>query len=382
MDRLAYLDNAATTMLYPELIDTIAKYSCTLYGNPSSLHGMGMAAEDALNLSRRLIADIIGAEPRQVVFTSGASEANALILGNSSFDLNGERPLNNMVLTSSCEHSSVLETVKALYPHNYHLLNTDKNGSLLISDLSKALSTKTRLLSLIYVNNELGTILDIDAIKKQLEDSSFSGIFHVDATQALGKLDIDVKKLGVDALSASAHKFHGPKGVGFLYVKDPDKLRALIHGGGQESGKRAGTENVAYICAMAKALAKANSKKEQAYGETSLLKKRVLDYVNTNSNISPTVGYEELGNSASPYIISLSCKGYPAEVLVHMYEKQGVYVSSGSACSSNKDTVSHVLKAIGRGAEHGWSVIRLSFSQMSSQEDVSAFITASERIFS
>lgn len=368
-----FLDNASTTKLAPEVIDTLLKYSSEIYANPSSIHKMGVSSSKAISLSRRLISGYIGANEEQIVFTSGATESNNLIIHSALSSQN-----NGIFLTSEIEHPSILETIKNKTFGNYRLLKTDKNGVVIFSDEDISVIIRSPFISIIHTNNELGTIQNIIDIKKMLDRHGFKGIFHVDATQSLGKLMINVNELGVDALSASAHKFHGPKGTGFLYVKDPSILKTLNFGGNQERGYRSGTENLAGICTMAKALSISIDNLEKNYVKVKAKKDRIIDYVEKkNPFIKLTISKE---TSQSPYILSLCYFSLPSEVLLHMYEERGIILSSGSACSSNKNKISHVLKAIGMENEENKSVLRISFSGMTTDEDITAFLDATDFI--
>lgn len=372
MENFSYLDNAATTPLYPELVETYAKYACELYGNPSSLHALGKEAARALDYSRRLIAESIGARPGQIIFTSGATEANETII-SSALSSRG------CALSSTAEHSSVIEALKAKAAGRHKLISVDRNGRLNLNDFRAGIEDyreDLKLVSLILVNNEIATILDYEAVAAILAESASHSLFHIDATQALGKIELDVGKMPIAALSASAHKFHGPKGVGFLYVKQPELLKPLLHGGGQEQGFRSGTQNVPGICQMAKALSKSVKDIKEAYSRIQGYKEKVLSYVAKQPLIEPTI---TTTTPQSPYVLSLSYPKLPSEVLLHRFEERGVLLSSGSACSSNTKKASGVMAAIGLDLSQR-AVIRLSFSRMTGDEDIEHFIKASEDI--
>ncbi len=373
MGNYHYLDNAATTPLAPSVVETIVKYSTLEYGNPSSLHVMGVSASKAISLSRKLIASIIGAKPNQIIFTSGATEANSLIIKNSVLST-----AKGVPITTNIEHPSVMEPIKHLSSGRFHTFKVDKDGVLDIGPEDMVLIKSSPFVSVIHVNNEIGVIQDIKKLRQNLTKAGFKGVFHVDATQSLGKIPLNVNDLGVDAMTASAHKFHGPKGVGFLYVRNPDILNSIQLGGGQEYGLRSGTENVPGICAMAKALLLSHESMEDTSERLSYYKAKIMEYIAGKSRfIKPTISQSV---EQSPYIISLSYKHLPSEVLLHMYEERGILLSSGSACSSNKNKLSHVLKSIGYASENEGSVLRVSFSRMTEEEDVDKFLDATEHI--
>lgn len=371
MDKFHYLDNAATTRLYPDLMETFQKYYLEVFANPSSLHKAGLQAERALSNSRKLVAGLIGAKEEQIIFTSGASEANNLVIANAAY-----KRVEPIMITSKIEHSSVKKPLDFYANSHIHYLANDPNG--LISDNFDAVEIESaNLISIIMVNNEIGTIQNIKEIIAKVRTLGFKGLFHTDATQAVGKLPIDVKDLDCDFLTASAHKFKGPKGVGFLYCKHPEKIRAMILGGSQEHCKRAGTENVAGICVMAKALSKACNDMEENAKRVSALKQRIADYVKQSSYFDLTIDEDV---PQSPYILSVRSELAPSEVLLHAFAEKGIYLSSGSACNSSNPSTSSVLGAIGKAPEANTAVLRISFAADSTDGDVDAFIEASEKL--
>lgn len=372
MENYSYLDNAATTVLYPELVETYAKYSCKVYGNPSSLHAYGKDAARALDYSRRLIASSIGAQAKQIIFTSGATEANESIIASAT------APAFH-ALSSKLEHSSVIEALKAHAKDRHKLIGNDADGNLDLEELKSTLAESKenyKLASFILVNNEISTITDYASVAAIIRNSGSKAIFHLDATQAVGKIEIDVSTMDIDALSASAHKFHGPKGVGFLYLKNPAVFKALIHGGGQEFNLRSGTQNIAGICQMAKALSMSASNLKESYDRISSYKNAILDYVKTKPQLKTTISST---TAQSPYILSLCYPKIPSEVLLHRFEERGVLVSSGSACSNNSGSKSGVISNIGINLNEN-AVIRVSFSRMTGREDIERFIRASDEI--
>ncbi len=371
---MIYLDNAATTRVYDEACDTASKYMKSMYGNAGSLHSMGLEAERALNTSRKIVSSIIGGEEKGIVFTSGATEANNLVFSSLSSLKNKKK-----IIISEIEHASVYAPAKHMESLGYELviLRVNREGLIDIDELLSIVDDNTALISIMLVNNEISTIQNISEIARRLKSVSYQGYFHTDATQALCKIELDVRDLGVDFLSASAHKFHGPKGVGFLYARDIKRVSPMLLGGSQEGLKRAGTENIPLIAAMAKALiiSKDNMKKfkERIEGYYN----RIYDYAVASDDICPVVINT---SSLSRHIISIAYKNLKSEVLLHAFESYGILVSSGSACSSKSKKISRVLRAINIDQEYQEGVIRVSFSRYTTDEDVEAFIDASEQL--
>lgn len=371
MDKFHYLDNAATTRLYPELMETFEKYYLDLFANPSSLHKAGLLAENALSNSRKLVASLVGAREDQIIFTSGASEANNLVIANAVY-----KRAEPIIISSQIEHSSVKKALLFYAPNHIHYLKNDENG-LIVDDFTQVEIEGANLISIIMVNNEIATIQNIKEIIKKVRCMGFKGVFHTDATQAVGKIPIDVKDLDCDFLTASAHKFKGPKGVGFLYCKDPAKIRSMIIGGSQEYGKRAGTENVAGICVLAKALSKSCKEMDVNYARAKDLKDYIVSYVKTSEHFKLTIDEDV---PQSPYILSIRSDLAPSEVLLHAFADEGVYLSSGSACNSSHPSSSGVLGAIHKAPSRETAVLRISFASDSKMEDAAAFVEAAEKI--
>ncbi len=362
MERI-YLDSASTTQIYDSVKKEIDKTSSELYGNPSSLHLLGEKAMEKINLSRKKIAEKINARPWEIIFTSGATESNNLAL--RCIDAGRSRNIN---IISSIEHPSVRETAKHLQKTGQGLLEipVDKSGRIDIDFLRKELEknrNKIRIVSVMHVNNILGVIQDIDEIGRLCRKNKV--LFHTDAVQSFGKIRIDVKKTGIDLLSASAHKIGGPKGVGFLYAREGVKIWPLFHGGGQERGVRSGTENTPGIAGFSKAveeIGRINRKKIEK------LKKKLI---NGLGKIGAKINSPEDGVSN---IIHTSFPGFSGEEIVYRLSEKGIYVSSGSACDSKKEKEDHVLKAIGLGKREIAGSIRISLSEKNSEGDIEKII--------
>ncbi len=360
-----YLDYAATTPVEEEVLKAMHPFWQECFGNPSSPHRLGLEAEKALSISRRFLAQAFQIKQRELIFTSGGTESNNLaILG---FGRNQREP--GHIITTAIEHSSVLNAIDYLvadYGWQVTKLNVNSQGLIDLKDLTKAILPKTRLISIMLVNNEIGSIQDLAGISKAIEEKSrelgTKIVLHVDACQALGILPINIAKHKIHLLSLSGHKIHGPKGTGILYCNQQIRLKPLFFGGGQEQGVRSGSENIPGIVGLTKAcqlslatdIAKLNRLKTNFMTE---LKTIPDSYFN-----SPVHG--------APHIINIGFFGVKAEVLVHFLEQKGVYVSIGAACSSRKSSISHVLQAIGLTETQAAASIRISLSQRLSDEEL------------
>lgn len=360
-----YFDNSATTKMYDEVIDEVVTGMKEFYGNPSSLHTIGLKSEEKLKECRRTLAGIINANENEIVFNGGGSEGN-------NFVIKALFKENRNVITTPFEHSSVINTVEEIKSENKKViyLDVDKNGQIDINQLQNFIDNNTALVSIMHVNNEVGSIADLEAIGKLVKEKSSRAKFHVDCVQSFGKLNIDVKKMNIDFLTVSSHKFHGPKGCGFVYVKKGSKLKPLINGGAQEFGMRAGTHNVPGIMGMAKAALIANENMKKNYEMVSSIKNRFLERVKEIENVRINSQNNE---HFSPYISNVSFVGIRGEVLLHFLEEKGIYVSTGSACSSKereKKGGSYVLNALGLNKAEAESGVRFSFSDDNSIEEV------------
>ncbi|MDO5022064.1 MAG: cysteine desulfurase family protein [Eubacteriales bacterium] len=360
MNRI-YLDNAATMPLneqvYKKMLSVFESY-----GNPSSVYQTGREARKLLDKSREHVAKAIGALPSEIYFTSGGTEAdNWAIIGAALEKGSGH------IITSSIEHHAVLHTCAQLEKMGFEVsyLPVDSSGLVSLEDITNALKEDTFLISVMYANNEIGTIQPISEIAKKAQEKGI--LFHCDAVQAVGHLPLDVKALGVDMLSLSAHKFGGPKGVGALYIKKGTKIANLINGGAQERGRRAGTENVAGIVGLAEALRIANDGIEQKALETAKKREYLTDRL---FGLIPNIKINGNLESRLPGVINITFKGVSSQALLIRLDRCGVAASAGSACTSGSLEPSHVLKAIGLSEEDAKNSIRLSLSNNISEEEL------------
>ncbi len=374
---MIYLDNAATTAAFPEVAQVVQKYMCSEYGNPSSLHQMGVAAELTLRKSKKIIGKILRCDGAEIVFTSGGTESNNAAILSSRY-IQSSRPLH--FITSIAEHSSVLRCFEQLekYGHAVSYLPFDYRSGVNPAEVVAALRPNTALVSIMMVNNELGTINPIADIAKALRESGYDGLLHSDATQAVGKLDVDVARLGVDLLTASAHKFHGPKGVGLLVDRTAGKYKPFIIGGGQQANRRSGTENVPGIAGMAQALNMAEQRRPTSALQMRYLRERLAELATTIGDCR--VVLLSAAEAGAPHINALAVKGVKSEVMLHALETNGVIVSSGSACHSNtKKAISQVIQAIDLAPEYREGVIRISASHMTTKVEIDRAMTIIDR---
>ena len=369
----AYLDNSATTKCADEVIETVVKMMRDDFGNPSSKHMMGVHAEQDIKAAKEIIAKTLKCQEKEILFTSGGTESNnTAIIGTA---LANKRNGNHVIVTS-VEHASVKEPFNYLEEQGFKVtyLPVDHKGVVSLDALKEALDDQTILVSTMYINNEIGTLEPIEEIGKIVKEYNPNIVYHVDAIQAYGKFKIVPKKLNIDLLSVSGHKIHGPKGTGFLYIKEKTKIKPIILGGGQQKAMRSGTENVPGIAGLGVAakliydshfdeiIEHLYSLKE--YFEEELLK---LDSVSLNGT---------QGRNSAPHIVSASFQGIRAEVLLHALEEKEIYVSSGSACSSNKPGLSNTLVAIGLDQSLLDSTIRFSFCFETTKEELDYTIEA------
>ncbi len=357
----AYFDNSATTRPYDEVMDSMVDTMRNYYGNPSSAYSLGLKAELKMNESRDIVADTLNCDRDEIIFTSGGSESN-------NFLIRGFIKPGNEIITTKIEHPSVLNTCKALENNGVKVIYLDVNGrgQIDLGELEKSINKQTQLFSIRHTNNEVGTVQNIKAIGELIKEKSSRIKFHVDAVQAYGKYDIDVKKMHIDLLSASGHKIHGPRGVGIAYVRKGLIPRPLIYGGGQERGFRSGTENLAAVVGLAKAAEKIYKNREQNFHHVDEVKKYFMEKLRDMEEVK----INSCGKEYSPYVLSVSFIGVRGEVLLHMLEEKGIYVSTGSACSAKSSKDSHVLEAIGLPKDHIRGTIRFSFGEDNSKEEV------------
>lgn len=365
-----YFDNSATTKPSEEVVEVMKNAMIDYYGNPSSLHSLGLKCQNKLMEAKKDIAEKIGAVKEEIFFTSGGSESNNMILKNFA-------KTGNHIITTKFEHASVLNTLKNLERSGVNItyLNVDEFGFIDLKELEEAITKNTVLVSIMQVNNEIGSIQNLEKIGKIIKEKSQRARFHVDGVQGFGKIKIDVKKYNIDFYSASAHKIHGPKGIGFCYVRKTLSINPLIEGGGQEFGMRAGTENLPGILSFVKASDLAFNSLDENYNKVLEVKKYFTERLKEIQDIkinSPLI------DNITPYILNVSFFGVRAEVLLHLLEEKGIFVSTGSACSSKSAGTkgSHVLNAIGLNQKCIQGAIRFSFSKHNTKEEVDYTIDA------
>lgn len=370
-----YLDNSATTRPYDEVAEYMNYINKFIYGNPSSLHKKGIEAEKMMKKARQSIADTLGASPKEIFFTSGGTESNNLaIIGY----LRANPRKGKHVITSKIEHPSVLEVFKFLEENGYNVdyIDVDKNGIIDLEMLKKKISKETALISIMYVNNEIGSIQPIDEIVKIRNTCNKETVFHVDGVQAFGKFKINPAKSGIDLLTISSHKIHGPKGVGALYVNEKVRIKPIIFGGGQETLIRSGTENLAGICGFGLACEICNENINANWSKVLEINKYFRNKLKENIKDIIIISPED----ASPYILNVSFKNIKGEVLLHHLEEKEIYISTGSACSSRKSKRSHVLQAMGLSGDIIDGSVRFSFSEINTLEEIDYTVDALKEI--
>lgn len=371
-----YADNAATTQMSRTAIEAMLPYMETIYGNPSSLHSVGQQAAEALQSARERVAKCLNASPREIYFTSGGSEAdNQAILSAARL---GERKGKKHIISTAFEHHAVLHTLKKLEKEGFEveLLPVGPTGTVTAQQVKDAIREDTCLVTVMYANNEIGSILPIAEIGRVCREAGV--LFHTDAVQAAGHIPIDVKAQSIDMLSLSAHKFHGPKGIGLLYARQGVPLTSLIEGGAQERGKRAGTENIPAIMGMAAALEEACAHIDENAEKVSALRDRLIAGL---SNIPHSALNGDPVNRL-PGNVSFCFEGIEGESLLLLLDAKGICASSGSACTSGSLDPSHVLLAIGRPHEVAHGSLRLSLCEWNSDEDVDRILEAVPEVVS
>ena len=359
-----YADNAATTKMSRTAIDAMLPYMETYYGNPSSLHTVGQQAAEALMIARQTVAACLGCQPREITFTSGGSEADNQALVSAARI--GERKGRKHIISTAFEHHAILHTLKKLEKEGFdvQLLDMGPTGTVTAQQVADAIREDTCLVTIMYANNEIGSILPIPEIGKVCHEKGV--LFHTDAVQAAGHLHIDVKAQNIDMLSLSAHKFHGPKGVGVLYARQGIPLTNIIEGGAQERGKRAGTENIPGIVSMAAALQETCAHIDENAAKVSALRDKLM------------AGLSQIPHSALngdpvhrlPGNVNFCFEGIEGESILLLLDAKGICASSGSACTSGSLDPSHVLLAIGRPHEVAHGSLRLSLCEWNTQEEV------------
>lgn len=369
-----YLDNAATTKMSRTAIDAMLPYMDSIYGNPSSLHSVGQAANEALVNARERIAKSLGCEAREITFTSGGSEAdNQAIISAARI---GEKNGKKHIISTAFEHHAVLHTLNRLEKEGFEitLLDVHEAGIVLPEQVADAIREDTCLVTVMYANNEIGTVQPIKEIGTVCREKGV--LFHTDAVQAAGHLHINVKEQNIDMLSLSAHKFHGPKGIGALYVQKGIRLTNLIEGGTQERGKRAGTENIPAIMGMATALEEACKHIDENTEKLTILRDRLIAGL---SEIPHSILNGDAKNRL-PGNVNFCFESIEGESLLLLLDDKGVYASSGSACTSGSLDPSHVLLAIGRVHDIAHGSLRLSLSEENTEEEIDYTIKAVKEV--
>ncbi len=362
----AYFDNSATTRVLDSVMDIVTKTMTVDYANPAAKHIKGMEAENYIRDARSIIAKTLKVADKEILFTSGGSESNNMALIGTAM---ANKRTGMHIISTNVEHASIYNTLGFLQEQGFEItyLPVDHNGHIDLEQLREAVRPDTILVSVMYVNNEVGSVEPVAEISKVIKAKNPSTIFHVDAIQAYGKYEIRPKKEGIDLLSVSGHKIHGPKGVGFLYIDEKVKIKPLIYGGGQQKGMRSGTENVPGVAGLGVAAAEMyknhQEKMDYLYELKDYMMKRVTEIDGVVINSQP-------GRESAPQIVSVSFEGVRSEVLLHALEDRGIYVSSGSACSSNHPGVSGTLKGIGVKQELLDSTLRFSFGMFNKKEEI------------
>ena len=370
-----YLDNAATTMPFQEVRDIMIETMENGYGNPSSMHRKGIDAERYVKQAQKIIAKSMKVEEKEIIFTSGGTEANNQALIGSAL-ANARK--GKHIITTKIEHASVHNPLLFLEEQGFRVsfISVDQNGYVDIEELLNEICEDTILISIMYVNNEIGTLENISSIGKAVKSQKPDVLFHVDAIQAFGKFKIYPKKLGIDLLTVSGHKIHGPKGIGFLYIKDKTKIKPYIYGGGQQNGLRSGTENVPGIAGLGKAVELIYQNHEEKQNALYELKEYFVEQLKEIEHMTVNGSTNISIRDTAPHVVSVTVHGIRSEVLLHALEDKGVYVSSGSACSSNHPALSGTLQAIGLDRKSIEGTIRFSFSVFTTKEELDYTITA------
>lgn len=362
----AYLDNSATTQVLDCVRDVMVKTMTEDYANPSAMHRKGVEAERYVKEARETLSKLLKTETKEIFFTSGGTESNNMALIGAAL---ANQRAGRRILTTAVEHPSVSNTMKYLEEQGFELvvLPVDEYGRVRLEALKQAMTKETILVSSMYVNNEIGTIQPIEEMNAVIREVNPQAVFHVDAVQAFGKLRIYPKKLGIDLLSISGHKIHGPKGSGVLYKNASVKVKPIVFGGGQQDGLRSGTLNVPGIAGLARAAEECYEGLEQKQDDLYELREAFLAGINRIEGTRVN-GYADRRNA--PHVVSVSFDGVRSEVLLHTLEDKGIYVSAGSACSSHKAAVSPTLKAIGLEKQYLDSTLRFSFSTLTTREEL------------
>ena len=362
----AYFDNSATTKVLDCVKDAVVDAMCVNYGNAAAKHRKGVEAENLIREAKKAIADTLKVQEKEILFTSGGTESNNTARIGTAL---ANRRAGKHLITTGVEHPSIYNTMSFLEEMGFEVtyLPVDHLGHISLEDLEKAIREDTILVSVMYVNNEVGAVEPIEAISQCIKKKNPKTLFHVDAIQAYGKYKIRPKKQGIDLLSVSGHKIHAPKGVGFLYIRDGVKIRPILFGGGQQKGMRSGTENVPGCVGLGVAAREAYKDFDARIEKLYTLREHLIAGLKPLGGVTIN-GSEDRTNA--PQIVSASFEGVRSEVLLHALEDKGVYVSSGSACSSNHPGISGTLKGIGVKKELLDSTIRFSLGDLNTEEEV------------
>lgn len=362
----AYLDNSATTVCEPGVVEKVVQMMSVVFGNPSAMHNKGVEAENYIKEAKEIIAKTLKVQEKEIIFTSGGTESNNLaIMGCGA----ANHRMGKHLITTKIEHPSVGNVMKHMEEEGFEVtyLPVDENGIVKLDKLREALRPDTMLVSVMYVNNEVGAVQPIEEIGQIVKANNRSTLFHVDAIQGYGKYRIHPKKMGIDLLSVSGHKIHGPKGIGFLYCDSKVKIKPILFGGGQQRDLRSGTENVPGIAGLAEAAKEIytdfEEKMERLYDVKAYFVEKIEELDNVKIN-------GLTGKNSAPHVVSVSFPGIRSEVLLHSLEEREIYASAGSACASNKPAVSETLKAMNVPKEHLDSTLRFSFSVHTTKEEI------------
>ena len=360
------MDNSATTRCSDRACQLMVDLLTKDYGNPSSLHMKGIEAERFVETAKKKIAKTLRVSEKEIIFTSGGTESNNLAIIGAAM---ANRRAGNHIITTSIEHASVENPMEFLKEQGFEItyLSVDENGIISLEELEEAVTEQTILVSMMQVNNEIGAIEPVAEAAELIKKKNPATLIHVDAIQSYGKMYIYPKKLGIDMLSVSGHKIHGPKGSGFLWVKEKTKLKPLILGGGQQKGMRSGTENVPGIAGLSLAAKTIYDNLDEKVEKMRVLKQHFIEGVEKIENTTIHGLYDE---TSAPHIISVGIAGIRSEVLLHALEDKGIYVSSGSACASNHPQISGVLKGIGAKQEFLDATLRFSMSEFTTLEEI------------
>lgn len=362
-----YLDNSATTRCYTEVGELVYKVMCLDYGNPSSMHRKGVDAEHYIKDAKEILAKILKVNAKEIYFTSGGTESdNLAIIGTAK----ANKRRGNHLITSSIEHPAILNTMRYLEEEEgfrVTYLPVDSMGRIKLEALKEALCDETILVSVMYVNNEVGAVQPIDEAVRIVKEYNPDILFHSDAVQGFGKYKIYPKRQKIDLLTGSGHKIHGPKGTGFLYVSEKVKIKPIVFGGEQQKNVRSGTENVPGIAGLGLA---AKMIYHDLDMKTALMRELKEYFIEGIAKIENTTVHGMTDENSAPHIISVGFAGIRSEVLLHTLEEKGIYVSSGSACASNHPAISGVLKGIGAGKEYLDATIRFSMSEFTTREEI------------